>query len=792
MVTASSRHETCSPERQGASWGWLCLAGAALFPQLAAAQPLALPPPAATDQPVAMQNAVGDPTPQPLPEQILAAPTISAEMQVIHRRSQLLLTRSGVVRMQISDPNILDVIQYSPTELSIIGLALGSTTLTMWFEGNPDPLIYLITVIRDPSIQEQQRIDYGKLEKKLALLFPNSKVYLIPISNKVIVRGQARDSEEAAWILSIIRGEIVNQMGALLGPQPAAAGVAGVDYIAPRWNPLDLMASNIINQLVIPGDFQVMLRVRIAELSRGKLRRMGVNWSVAWNEGRHILASQLTSGTPVLSGVFENGDVSVLLDAMAANNVAQILSEPNLVVLSGHDATILSGGEFAVPTIVGIGGVGGQQTVFRGFGVSVVVTPTVLDKDLVRMRIRPEFSQINTNRPVTGGGLPTLNTRRVDTTVELREGQTIVLGGLLSSQFANEIDGIPFLGGLPVIGPLLFNSKRLTHDETELLIMVSPEIVRPLEPDEVPPVPGFEIVPPDDHLLFTKAFLQGPNDPNVYQLAPYGHGSGTGVAVGYTQYNPSPASPGYAPVPTSPFGAPPAASTPFSAGAGRYAPPGVNQPQQQGMFPPGGADSMPGYQGMPGQPMPSYNMPQQGMLPPGGAYQMPGYQGMQGQPMPGYTMPPQGIPPGGTYSAPGAYQTPGYQGMPGQGYAPSMSQPPTYQPYSTPPGYPSGAMPNSNQYSPPAGRPSGSSTIERLPPANNGPTVFSRPPNGGGFRSQMSPSAQNRPQTMAGMMRRPQPAPQPAQTPPPQLGFPQPARRSTIWPAGGFWGQQAR
>src|SRR5262249_3649704 len=150
----------------------------------------------------------------------------------------------------------------------------------------------------------------------------------------------------------------------------------------------------------IPGDFQINLRVRIVELNRSQLRRLGVNLSVLFANGRQIISSSLAgafsgtstgvggaigAGAGTLQGVFEAGDISVLINALRSNGTARILTEPNLTVLSGHDATVLSGGEFAVPTIVGINGVGGQQTVFRGFGVSMLVTPTIIDKDLVRM-----------------------------------------------------------------------------------------------------------------------------------------------------------------------------------------------------------------------------------------------------------------------------------------------------------------------------------------------------------------------------------------------------------------------
>ncbi|MFO1019102.1 MAG: pilus assembly protein N-terminal domain-containing protein [Planctomycetales bacterium] len=477
--------------------------------------------------------------------EVASMPGVNSEISVIQHRSQLIVTRSRIVQIAVADPSIIDVVQHSPTEISTLGQSIGSTTLTIWFEKNPEPLIYLVKTVRDSSLDDQSRIDYGRLERKLALLFPNSKVYLIPLSGKIVVKGQARDSVEAANILQIIRGEVINQTGGLYGPGNFQQ--VGAAYAAGRGTAGDLASSNIINMLQIPGDFQIMLRVVIAELKRSDLRNMAADIAVSINGGENIFASALGGAPGTISAILSGGDAAILINAIHTNQSSKILAEPSVVTLSGHDATILSGGEFAVPTIVGIQGASGQQTVFRGFGVSLVVTPVITDKDNIRMRIRPEFSELNQGIQ-SANGTPGLNTRRVDTTVELREGQTIVLGGLFSNQSLTSNSRIPYLSAIPLIGPALFANKKSNQDETELLILVTPEIVRPLEPDEVPPVPGFEVTVPDDNNLYLRGMTQGPNDSNVYQLAPYGHGSGTGIPVGHGQVNPAPSSPGYAPI----------------------------------------------------------------------------------------------------------------------------------------------------------------------------------------------------------------------------------------------------
>ena len=335
------------------------------------------------------------PAPAPagrLPDQISSMPAITQTLDVVQHRSQLLVGRSNIMRSAIADPSIIEVAQYSPNELAIIGLQVGTTTLTLWFDKNPEPLIYLVNTVRDPSVDERRRTDVAKLERKLALLFPNSKVYLIPFSGKIVVKGQAHDSEEAATILQIIRGEVgVPQPG--MNGQPKAAACSSIPQAG---KPADASQDTIVNMLEIPGEFQVMLRVRIAELDRSQLRRMGVDLTHLMFDERHWASGG--RGKSASAGIFENKEIRAVMNGLMANGTAKILSEPVLTVVSGHSASFLSGGEFAVPNVVGIDGVAGKQTSFHNFGTSLVVTPQVLDHDLIRMNIVPEFSQLNAGK----------------------------------------------------------------------------------------------------------------------------------------------------------------------------------------------------------------------------------------------------------------------------------------------------------------------------------------------------------------------------------------------------------
>lgn len=523
---------------------------------------------------------------RPLDRRIEAMPRADQKLEVIHHRSQLMVTKAPIRRIAWSDPLLLDVVQFSPTEISLIGIAQGTTDLWLWFDGQEQPLMYVVTVVRDPSLDEQRNLNYGRIERKLALLYPNSKVYLIPVSQKIIVRGQARDAEEAANIMQLIRGEVIAQEGFLFGDQGlngAGGGGGGAGVVGGIQGGFgngflnNGISSFIIDEMRIPGEFQVSINVRIAEIQRSQLREYGVDWNAIINNGAVTLSSTMSGGAPVLTGVFDAGNFTIMIDALASNGVAKILDDARVTTLSGQPAAFLSGGEFAVPTIVGIGGAQGQTTSFRGFGTSIICTPTVLDNDLIRLQIVPELSEINSGNSV--GGIPGVNVRRVQTRVELREGQTIALGGVFSRRESAEVTRIPFLGEIPIVGSWLFNTKKATEDENELLIIVTPEIVRPMDADQVPPLPGWYSPHPNDYDFYKYNRIEGNPDLANYQLLPYGNGQGYAQDVGYNFFNPTPTDGQIAPAPTG------GAQGPLPNGAyGTQAVPGVTtgiSPQQQ-------------------------------------------------------------------------------------------------------------------------------------------------------------------------------------------------------------------
>lgn len=419
--------------------------------------------------------------------------TTEVELEVVKRRAKILRMKLPIFRTAIADPSIVEVVPFAAEEIQFIGRETGSTTVTVWTgtEANPQLLTVLITVTKDDAVDHQRRMEYGELQAMINELFPNSRVQLIPIADKVILRGQARDEQEAVQILSIVQENASNQGGLNGGGNTVSDGPVAEAFP----DASTLPASNLINMLEVPGEKQVMLKVRIAELSRSAVRSLGADFNL--NIDDFALNSLLGAGGNVLlSGTFSEDAFNLMLSAMESNGSAKILAEPNLVVLSGKTANFLSGGEFAVPTVVGVGGAQAATTTFKGFGTRVAFTPTVLDKDRIRLQVSPSFSTVNPDISVQG--IFGLDSRTVTTTVDLREGQVLAIAGLIQEQQRSDINRIPFFGDIPILNTITSN-KQVTRDETELIILVSPELVHPLEPEQAPPIlPGMEVTEPVD------------------------------------------------------------------------------------------------------------------------------------------------------------------------------------------------------------------------------------------------------------------------------------------------------
>lgn len=438
-------------------------------------------------------------------------------LEIRLNRSKLLRTKKPVSRVSVSDPTFTEVTQLTPTEFEIIGLRHGETTLTLWF-GDPaeqqELLRYQIIVSPDAGIWDDITRSYSELERMINEMFPDSSVQLVPVSDKLIVRGQARDIEEAARILAIVRGQ---SGGNNTGGNQGAGGNTGVagtyGFTGSGANDASGIpgganrAGRVIDMLKVPHEHQILLKVRVAELSRSALRELGTNFNL---NTRGLQVNTNVANGANLTAIFSGGDLSLFLRALATNGYSKVLAEPNLVTLNGQTASFIAGGQFAVPTAVGVNGIGAATTTFQGFGTQLLFTPTLLDKDLVRLQVIPTLSSINNDNRVNG--IPGLSTRSVSTTVDMRLGQWLAIAGLLQDEQQGASTRIPYLGDVPLMG-VLFSSKRVQRNETELLVLVSPELVHPLEQDQVPGLlPGMDVTEPGPADFYLLGAIEGMPD----------------------------------------------------------------------------------------------------------------------------------------------------------------------------------------------------------------------------------------------------------------------------------------
>ena len=473
-------------------WGALVGAGLCWFllPALATAQRSDESRPSGLDSPAARAKADSYIQDILLPE---------VTFQVDPRYSKLIRTKKPVSRFSITNPDVLEVVQFSPMEFELIGLRMGNTTLTLWF-GDQEVLRYIVKVSRDTDIEDRRQSEYRDLQAMVNEMFPNSSIELIAVADKVIVRGQARDAEEAAQILTLLGDQIGTGYG---GNGNNVLGQGNIATAHPGSNPLP--SSQLINLMEVPGEQQVMLKVRVAELSRSALRSIG--FDMTGKIGSFTWTSLLGTGG-AFQAVLNTKDVNLALSAIATNGYSKILAEPNLVTMSGRPAMFMSGGEFAVPIVVGVEGAAAATTNFRGFGTMVYFTPTVIDKDRIRLQVMPTVSGISASTPSVDG-IPSLDTRTVMTTVDMREGQWLAIAGLIQDEQVGSKVRVPGLGDIPILDTL-FSRKSIARDERELVILVSPELIHPMEPEEAPLIlPGMEVTEPGDWQFYFYGNYEG-------------------------------------------------------------------------------------------------------------------------------------------------------------------------------------------------------------------------------------------------------------------------------------------
>jgi len=440
---------------------------------------------------------------------------------------QMLNLPRSVASVWTSNPKVADVYVNSPRQINLFGKDAGEATIIATAADG--------SVVYGANVRVNQNI--SAINDILHQAMPDSNIHVQTIGQVAVINGMVASPDDAAQAEMLVK--------AALNP--------GVDVSKPD-SALTIVP---VNRLKVATPLQVTLKVRIAEINRTVLKQWGVNllasdptsgfrFGLAQGGGINLPDAACTKDCP-LPTVIRNGIGSTLsasgklfglnllssLDIAADDGVATILAEPNLTALSGETASFLAGGEFPIPVSQSLGAV---TIEYKQYGVGLAFTPIVLADGRISMRVRPEVSQLSDAGSVKLNGftVPALTTRRAETTVELGSGQSFMIAGLLQNSANNSVDKAPFLGDLPILGAL-FRSTHFQKQETELVVIVTPYLVRPVSNQMATPVDGYR-VPTDVQRDFEgQTYLgnSGAAAPTAVQAVPAAPITGAVAAPGF-------------------------------------------------------------------------------------------------------------------------------------------------------------------------------------------------------------------------------------------------------------------
>ena len=413
------------------------------------------------------------------PQLIYQLSDANDRLEITTNTSRILTLDKKIPRVQVNNPELLAVTPLSANQVQISAKKAGVTQVNLWDE---DGQIHTVDILIYGDVKE--------LEVALQTQFPNSSIKVYRYSESLVLKGFIDQPEHVSQIVAL-----------------------SSDY-----------APKVINNITVGGVQQVLLKVRVMEISRTKLRNLGVDWAYFGASGDFAVnsvsglinsftssAHSITSAGDTFSfGIVDGAnDFFGVLEALEQRNIAKVLAEPNIVAVSGRPAQFNVGGEFPilVPQSLGTTSVD-----FKKFGTQVDFLPIVLGNGNIRLEVRPRISEIDDTRSVIINNvtIPALTVREVDTAVEMKAGQTFALAGLVQQRTESQFRGLPYISDLPVIG-VPFRQVRDETNEIELLIMVTPEFVDAIEPHDVAcGGPGYATTVPNNCDLHCGGHLEVP------------------------------------------------------------------------------------------------------------------------------------------------------------------------------------------------------------------------------------------------------------------------------------------
>jgi len=409
----------------------------------------------------------------------------SSEPQTLHLlvgRSLVITSPSRIKRVSLADPEIAEAIVVSPTQVLVNGKKPGGVSLLLWDEGD-----------QSQAFEVSVDIDVLGLSQKIHEVFPNENVHIDTSKDVVIITGKISSTVVADKILEVVKG--------------AAPKVTSMMEVPP-----------------VPTG-EILLQVRFAEVDRSALSQLGFNilstglgktigsistnqfggnstWNLTdtfpvrgpqGNPSESFTTSQTISNALNIFLFNPNIHLGTVIQALQSQNLFQILAEPNVLTESGKEATFLAGGEFPYPIVSGSGtGIPTVSVQFKEYGIRLSFTPVLSPDGTIHLKVKPEVSTLDYSNAIilSGFTLPALSTRRVESDMSLADGQTFAIAGLVDNRVTEIMSKIPGIGDIPILGKL-FQSKSYNKTKNELLVIVTPHIVRPLSPDQVPHGPNY-------------------------------------------------------------------------------------------------------------------------------------------------------------------------------------------------------------------------------------------------------------------------------------------------------------
>jgi len=413
----------------------------------------------------------------------------AGELYVPINKSQVLETDVPFGRVSVGSAEIADVLPLTDRTVYVLGKKIGLTNLTVY--GKDDRPIAVLDIV--------VTYDVKTLKARLFELYPRERIEIHNTAGSILLTGRVTDAATMQQVLAVA--------------QQYAPG-------------------KVTNLLSVHGSQQVMLAVRFAEVSRSLSRQLGVEPSITAGGNPSFVFFPFLSGiqgfTGLLSGSSGDFSLDITIKALEAKGLVKTLAEPNLIAMSGDTASFLAGGEFPVPVAQQAATTTGAETgtvltgaitvEFKQFGVGLSFTPTVLADSLINLAVNAEVSSLDTSTQAgavesAGFNIPALVTRRADTTVELRDGQSFAIAGLFQNNFTDNVNQLPWIGNVPVLGAL-FRSTDFLNNQTELVIMVTPHLVAPADAASMA-VPTDSVAEPSDIDLFFFGHTEGPKFPTA-------------------------------------------------------------------------------------------------------------------------------------------------------------------------------------------------------------------------------------------------------------------------------------